>query len=237
MKGHGGHMVTLYIADIALLSSGEAYGKYEKQLDETRLEKVRKCRNEQDKKRSILAGYLIQTGVKEKLYGESGPQADAAPLSLTYIYGEAGKPYLREYPDIFFSLSHSGDYVLCAFSDREIGADIQEHRVSKGEIHDCARISARFFSEKDRQRMVDAVHWGMTEEEMFYRIWSVKEAVMKLDGQGMRRGMEMIGLTFQRPDSGMEENGACFKICDIIKKYSIAVCSDTEITDIRIRGR
>ncbi len=39
-------------------------------------------------------------------------------------YGEKGKPYFRDLP-FYFNLSHSGEYVVCALSHREMGADIQ----------------------------------------------------------------------------------------------------------------
>ena len=37
-------------------------------------------------------------------------------------YNEYGKPYL-ESGGLFFNLSHSGEYVACAISDKEIGID------------------------------------------------------------------------------------------------------------------
>ena len=36
-----------------------------------------------------------------------------------------GKPCVYNHKNIYFNLSHSGKMVLCAISDREIGADIE----------------------------------------------------------------------------------------------------------------
>lgn len=174
---------------------------------------------------------------------ESGLQTDAIPLSLSYSFGENGKPYFRDYPDIYFNLSHSGEHVLCAISREEVGADIQEHRKIK------AGIAERFFSDEDR-RMLKQVEKGIGEaafRELFYRMWTVKEAHMKLTGIGMKQGMDTTVIHFtedfgaKKYEKGIinckteQKSGAYFKICGKIEMYSIAVCSYSEIADIYIK--
>ena len=39
---------------------------------------------------------------------------------------EDGKPFIPGLADIHFNLSHSGDYIACAFSDQEVGLDLRE---------------------------------------------------------------------------------------------------------------
>lgn len=222
-------MITIYLADTEMLVSREAGEKYFALLDEERREKVRRCRRTEDRKRSLLAGCLIQTGVKEAVYGESGLRTDAAPLSLVYRYGKNGKPYLQNFPGIFFSLSHSGSYVLCAMSDEDVGADIQEHRGGK------ERVAERFFSEKDKKMLDSSLNNGLAREEMFYRIWTVKEAYVKLTGQGLCQGMDTVEISCPYGENGRAGDKAYYKLCGGIKNYSIAVCSYSQITDIVIK--
>ena len=40
--------------------------------------------------------------------------------------GEKGKPFIVGVENVFFNISHSGDYVVCSVSDREIGIDIEK---------------------------------------------------------------------------------------------------------------
>ena len=44
------------------------------------------------------------------------------PIFKTEKYGKA---YISNHENIHFNLSHSGKMVLCAISDREVGADIE----------------------------------------------------------------------------------------------------------------
>ena len=48
-----------------------------------------------------------------------------SPVETDYTYGRLGKPYFKNLP-WYFSMSHSGEYVFCAVSEREVGADIQK---------------------------------------------------------------------------------------------------------------
>lgn len=233
-------MKDLYIGDISALSEEAVFRKYYGRIDGFRQEKVRRCRNEEDKRRSLLAGYLLQTGIKEIKSAESGLPAEAAPLSLPYSFGVNGKPYLADYPDIYFNISHSGGYVICALSEEEIGADIQEHRGVN------SKLAERFFSKEDKELLKrHSKIYGGEEDELFCRIWAVKEAHMKLTGRGMAEGLDTTSVYFDRTEGvstrgivkthGPKKRDAYFRVYNNIKKYSIAVCCFSEITDINIK--
>ena len=52
---------------------------------------------------------------------------------LEYGFNEHGKPYVKDHPEIIFNLSHSGDYAVAAFVNRDdddvecsVGVDIEQ---------------------------------------------------------------------------------------------------------------
>ena len=45
---------------------------------------------------------------------------------IQFGYNNYQKPYLKDYPDIHFNGSHSGEYLVCALSDVPVGIDIQK---------------------------------------------------------------------------------------------------------------
>lgn len=177
-------MIKIYRADTASLSDEESVLKNLVFLDGIRRQKVCQCRNLEDKKRSLLAGYLIQAGAKEWMTEEGGLQRNAKPLSLSYIYSEYGKPYLKGKKNLYFNISHSRNYVVCAFSNQEVGIDIQVHRKEKG------NLVKRFFPPEDQELMERLVKAGGDPEKIFFRMWAVKEAYMKLTGEGLRQGLD-----------------------------------------------
>lgn len=83
---------------------------------------------------------------------------------------QAGKPVFAERDDMFFSLSHSGQYAMCAVSDRSVGADIQ--KIKPVHLSVARRLN---FRERDwlaDQPVPDQIR-------SFFRIWVRKEAWVK----------------------------------------------------------
>lgn len=88
-----------------------------------------------------------------------------------------GKPYFPQRPDLQFSLSHSGPWVLCALSRRPVGVDIERIR-SRGEALPRYALTPR---EYDRYTQAGG-DWPA-----FYALWTRKEAWCKYTGQGLGR--------------------------------------------------
>lgn len=160
-------------------------------LDEARREKVMSARTAQGKAAELGAGLLLQKAVQDwrrdkhgkspqiRLCTLSGLLSELAePIPLTYRYGEKGKPYFENIP-LFFSLSHSGEYVLCAVSGRELGADIQ-----KIQSTDVLKMAKRFFSESEC-RTLEGCESHRERQRLFFGFWTRKEAYGKLTGEGV----------------------------------------------------
>ena len=93
------------------------------------------------------------------------------------VENEYGKPYLKDFPDIFFNISHSADAVACAVADCDVGVDVQAHRkLSK-------HIERKFHSEE--RRFLERLPYECR-EKAFFDIWTRKESFMKADGRGLR---------------------------------------------------
>lgn len=110
---------------------------------------------------------------------------------LTYCYGDNGKPYFENIP-LFFNISHSGEYVLCAVSSREVGADIQ-----KIQSADVMKLAKRFFSEPECCAL-ERCESDRERQRLFFGLWSRKEAYGKLTGEGITAA---LGLDMRNTDA------------------------------------
>lgn len=133
-----------------------------------------------------------------------------APLPFVYRYGKSGKPYFDNYP-YFFNISHSGDYVVCALSQREVGIDLQVHRAAGLE-----RMSGRYFSPAE----IEAFMRAEDREAFFFRLWTRKEAYGKLTGRGIADALNKDLWSCGSELSGM----LCWEEYDMLPGYSMAVC-------------
>lgn len=197
-----------------------------RRLDTERRRKLEGVKSGRRYAEALGAGLLLQLGLQEykKEYKGSQEHADDAqesirqftvsqilsklhaPMEAEYTYGEKGKPYFKEEP-VYFSLSHSGDYVFGVFSEREIGADIQYGKPDYSE-----RIVSRFFTEKE-QKLWQGCSGKEARRRLFYKLWTRKEAYGKLTGDGI-----VAGLQTDEPDDILWED------YEVWEDYWIAIC-------------
>lgn len=197
----------IYLLDLReLLQGAECAVLFERafsKMDEARREKTLGLRNAQARAAGVGAGLLLQRAAQEFQDGgrkgwlslQSGGWKDGQepggrytvsgllaeldePLPLIYRYGERGKPYFEDIP-LYFNLSHSGDYVLCAVSEREVGADIQRFQPV-----DAMKLAKRFFPEPECEAL-SRCEGTQERQELFFRLWARKEAYGKLTGEGV----------------------------------------------------
>ena len=141
-------------------------------LSAYRKERLSGIHNEQLSRQMLTAERLLNRAVKN-VY----PQIE---LPLHIEASKSGKPYLTD-PPLFFSLSHSGDYVACAIADFEIGLDVQ-----------CIRpismpLVSRFFSEDELGRLQNSEH----PDQIFTLLWSLRESYWKATGRGIAAGLNV----------------------------------------------
>lgn len=154
---------------------------------------------------------------------------------------EDGKPFFPELPDIHFNFSHSGEYVACAFSDMEIGLDLQEHRKAHTSI---LRIAKRFFTSEEYEAILalpagspagTGNSAGSSADPdnsadrllLFYRFWTIKEAYLKYLGCGLRGGMNGY-----LPDP-FPVSGAAYKTISNPLQNPASDSSDTAVQNLR----
>ena len=160
--------------------SDEAYFKAcYGQLSASRREKTDRYRFLADKKLSVGAGILLDKGLQEYGLRESG---------VKFAYGENGKPYLPEYPQIHFNLAHSGTMALAAFADAEVGCDIEQIKTAS------LKLAKRFFCPSE-YAYIDSFT-GKEQAYAFYRIWTLKESFLKATGMGMRLPLDAFEFAF-----------------------------------------
>lgn len=136
------------------------------------------------------------------------------PFSFSYEYGEQGKPQIVNFPKKF-NLSHSGDYVVCGVSNGEVGVDIQKWVPYK------ERTAERFFAKEEWELLQEKDEQERT--ELFYRLWSRKEAYGKYTGQGIGSA---VGEDFSN-EQKWQEKQICFRERILENGYSLAVCYGT----------
>lgn len=148
-------------------------------VSEDRRTRVLSLAKQQDQQRSLCAGLALAVGLQSV-----GLPADAAIIRTEY-----GKPLLREYPLWQFSLSHSGDWAVCALAKAPIGIDVQQRRPV-----DVLALAERFFAPQEA-----ALLRSLPESEQnraFFRLWTAKESILKAQGSGLSGGLNRVPIVY-----------------------------------------
>ena len=138
--------------------------------------------------------------------------------------GEKGKPFIVGVENVFFNISHSGDYVVCAVSDREIGIDIEKRVKARMEV------AGRFFhgEEVAQLKMLEEDK----QDQLFFNYWSVKESFLKYIGTGLTRPLNSFIVSFSGGDVFLFEGENKLPLyvyaCPVDDGYACHVCCEYE---------
>lgn len=149
----------LYAADLRELPADRLLAAAEA-LPEARLKKLRAFRREEDKLRCAAAGLLLRRAL-ETLGADD----------RSFAYAADGRPVLTARPELFLSLTHSGDYAAALVSGEPASVDVERY----GGLREP--VLRRVFTGAE-QRFVRA---SADPEAAFCELWSRKECLIKLD--------------------------------------------------------
>ena len=188
------------------------FQQLEQVVSKKRYEKMQKYRFPIDKIRSLFAELLVRYVLKKHFQIEGA--------DIEFDYNEYGKPFLKGQKNLFFNVSHSGSWVICAVSDKPVGVDVEEIKDRNLDI------AERFYSKKE----TEAIKESDMGNELFYHYWTLKESYVKAEGKGMSISFSSFAFSIEGEDILLEVEGkSCltyqFQVYKIDDGTLAATCS------------
>ena len=172
--------------DVSVFEDVLLYEKGKTLLSAERRMYIEKLKNPKTARLSLGAGVLLFFALQKCNYTEQLEKIKKTPL---------GKPYLKGI-DFQFNLSHSGTYALCAYSNRNIGADLQQIKEKLPEK------TEKILSKDETSFLTKFTQPEQT--QLFYRLWARKESLIKWDGRGLRLPLQEISFIKSRTVRGSD---------------------------------
>jgi 4'-phosphopantetheinyl transferase len=117
---------------------------------------------------------------------------DIPPYDIPISEGRSGRPELEAVPykdRISLSLSHSGAWILIALREGgRIGIDLELARESQ----EYVMLARRFFHPDEASALSRLT--GEYQKDLFYAIWTMKEACLKAAGRGIAGAMSSFSV-------------------------------------------
>lgn len=124
-----------------------------------------------------------------------------------------GKPFLKNASDLHYSISHSGDYWVCAVAGQPLGVDIERHHPVPFQ-----KIARRFFHPDE------IVYLEKAGETGFFALWTAKESYVKYTGQGV--GHHFSDFCVASPTGLLQETqGVQLRHIPVADTYSLCLCA------------
>lgn len=205
-------MLMRYAFCVAGVEQDAVFKQLEHIVSEERYKKMQKYRFPIDKIRSLFAEMLVRYALKKHFAMEGA--------EIAFATNEYGKPFLKGVDNLYFNVSHSGDWVVCAVSDQPVGVDVEQIKENSYEIAD------RFFSEKEAK----AIKESEMGQELFYTYWTLKESYVKAEGKGMSIPFSSFAFILEGEEISLEvEDNPCgtyqFQVYKIDEGTLAATCS------------
>jgi len=158
-------------------------------LSEAEQQRAEACSNPEVRAR-LLATFALRRQVLSQYLA-------CAPEELAFRSGPWGKPELKESnSDLHFNGSHSRQYLLLAVGRHPLGVDIQQHKTTNTGY---LRLAERFFAKAEVEIL--AAQDPKQRQQLFYRLWTRKEAFVKALGKGISFGLRRFSVSAE--EAGM----------------------------------
>ena len=162
--------IRVYVGDVDNII--EKYGCDVASLPTHRKESYARCKNEDDKRRSLAVSHLYVQALKEQ----------GLDVDMGVHFAKNGKLCL-DCDDNYVNLSHGGDYVACAIAGCEIGVDVESIRPCKDTVL-RRMLKSENLDDTDMPQHILGLS-GKEKDRAFTSYWTRKESQVKLDGRGI----------------------------------------------------
>lgn len=211
--------INIWLLDLIELSE-EKSAAYFSVLPPERRQKIERCSVQNKKKQSMGAGILLYKlcQMLQEKYGLSKEEVQIESFTN-------GKPVFAKNTGASFSLSHTDDCVALAFilpAERQPDQNVNHIGVDVEQVKACRPAVAKRFFTAEEYDFIQNSPAGEEQNEIFFQIWTGKEAVIKKSGEGLRLPLERFSVLKPEKESlqyiPFSRNGI---------KYAMTVCTDS----------
>lgn len=163
-----------------------------------------------------------------------------SPKDIAYQKENNNKPFIKGVNDLRFNLSHSNEMALIAVAKGAIGVDIEccERVINQLEI------AKRYFTETEYALLCSAS--SADRKNLFFRIWTLKEAYLKAKGVGLVYGLDSFevslannklknkdGLDWLTLNSALPDSSWWLQSIPAAPGYMAAVCTIKPVVSVK----
>ncbi|WP_122893738.1 4'-phosphopantetheinyl transferase family protein [Arcobacter peruensis] len=210
-------MLNIYFLKLDFNISDHDLSMLEKTISTQRVEYAKQYHQKKDYIRSLLSSVVLYYALDKNGIDKKNIVIEKSPM---------GKPFLKnskDFKNIDFNITHSGDWVACAIDSGGIGIDIEQ-------IKD---IDLTDFEEILSTKETDYIDGNL---ENFYQIWTLKESFLKALGVGVYKPLSSFSIQpYDKHyakvfENDYDEQQWYFYNFKLDEKHFCSICSQSKIS-------
>ena len=213
-------MLNVYFLKLDFNINDHDLSMLEKTISPQRVEYAKQYHQKKDYIRSTLSSALLYYALNKNGIDKKDIVIEKSPM---------GKPFLKtlkNFKNIDFNITHSGDWVACAIDSRDrggIGIDIEQ-------------IKDINFTDFEEILSIKETEYIDGKLEKFYQIWTLKESFLKALGVGMYKDLSSFTVQpYDKHYAKVFENNSCekqwhFYNFNLDTKHFCSICSQSKIS-------
>ena len=188
-------------------------------IDQAKRERIESFYFQEDAMRVLFADILVRVVTCHKF--------NLNNQDITFLTDNYGKPYLYNSCSYHFNLAHSGNWVVCAVADCEVGIDIEAIKEIDFEL------AKSFLTKTEYEYFICTAE--NERKTLLYQLWVLKESYVKATGKGLNTPLDTfqiicdgkITTSRKEPDSLF-----IFKQYNIDRDYATALCAKNPVLEL-----
>lgn len=207
-------MVDIYKIQTNIYFESETINSLKELVSNEKKERVEKFMCQQDSLKCLLGDLLSRYAI----YKRSGYKNS----QLKFGVNEYNKPILINPDNLYFNISHSGNWVVCTVADDVVGVDVELIRNTTN-----FEVAKRFFTKDEYSSLIKQD--STNQIKYFYLLWTLKESYIKADGRGLSLSLKSFSINVLNNEISIttnnELNKCFFRKYDIDDAHICSVCS------------
>ena len=208
-------MIRVYYTNIENQDFSNAYTIFSQYISQNRIAKINKFNNNILKLQSLYSELLIRFSIISYTgYSNFHKKKKKSP---------SGKPYVKNIPNLYFNVSHSGFYVVIAIGTYNLGIDIEKIK----------KITPHFIrSQLSLNEQHALAEYPISDQlRLFFNYWCLKECYLKYLGTGINSRMDKLDFKISEMSPiqlNNYNNSPYFQILEINSDYKAAICMEND---------
>lgn len=177
---------------------------------------IKKFKRREDAVRKLYGELMIRKLIREELLLRNE--------EICIHKNDFGKPFLPNFPDFHYNLSHSGKWIVCAVDWEPVGIDIEEMK------QEDLGIAKQFFAKEEVEYLFSQL--PNQQNKAFFELWTLKESYIKQLGMGLSIKLKDFAMIKKHDGWRVKSDKYCeevfFKQYDVFGGYQLALCGSTK---------